>query len=177
MSRIGKLPVEIPSGVKVSLAGGEILIEGPKGKLSHPIPSLITVKEEEGNVWVNTDSNAKQAQADFGTTRAIINNMVKGVAEGWQRKLILSGVGFTAKLSGDKLELATGYSHKTTVTIPQGISCKAQKTEIELESCDKQAVGQIAAKIRKVCPPEPYLGKGIRYSDEQIRRKAGKTGK
>lgn len=177
MSRIGKLPVEIPSGVKASMQGAAIEVEGPKGKLRQMISQLVKVNIEDKQISVSTELNSKQAKADYGTTRALINNMVKGVSEGWTKSLELVGVGFTAQLSGNKLTLATGYSHKVDVMIPTGVDAKVQKTSISLESCDKALVGQLAATIRAVCPPEPYLGKGIKYSDEQVRRKAGKSAK
>jgi large subunit ribosomal protein L6 len=177
MSRVGKQPVAIPSGVKVSIANGEVQVEGPKGKTVHQLGAFISVKDEDGNVVVEPTSKTKQAQSNFGTTRSLIQNMIVGVTEGWTRGLELSGVGFTAQLSGNKLKLSTGYSHDVTLEIPAEVTAKVQKTSIELSSCDKQLVGQIAAKIRRVCPPEPYLGKGIKYRGEQIRRKAGKTGK
>lgn len=177
MSRVGKIPIDIPSGVKVSIANGEVGVEGPKGKLKHRLGAQVVVTQSENQVVVAVQGKGKQAAANFGTTRSIINNMVIGVTEGWKKGLELVGVGFTAKLQGNTLTLATGYSHDVKIEIPQGVDAKVQKTSIALESCDKQLVGQTAAKIREVCPPEPYLGKGVKYSDEQIRRKAGKTGK
>lgn len=177
MSRVGKTPVEIPSGVKVSLTDGEIAIEGSKGKLQHNIPGVIEVQQEDGKLVFSSKQKDRNAQALYGTTRAIINNMVQGVQNGWKRSLELSGVGYTAALQGDKLELIVGLSHEVKLPVPEGVTCKVGKTTIDLESADKQKVGEFAAEIRRVRPPEPYLGKGIKYSDEQIRRKAGKAGK
>lgn len=176
MSRIGKQPVTIPSGVKVVIEGNDIRVEGPKGKLSYQIAPFISAGIEENEVVFSCTATSLQARANFGTSRSIVNGMVKGVSEGWKKALELNGVGFTAQLKGNVLTLATGYSHKTDITIPAGVSCKAEKQSIELEGADKQVVGQTAATIRKVCPPEPYLGKGIRYAGENVRRKAGKAG-
>lgn len=176
MSRVGKIPIELPSGVKAEITPTSIRIEGPKGKLEQPLSRHVKVASEDGKLVVSPQGREKQALANWGTTRAIINNMVTGVTEGWTKSLDLVGVGFTANLSGDVLTLATGYSHKTDVKIPKVVSCKVVKQNIQLESCDKHAVGEMAATIRRVCPPEPYLGKGIRYTDEHVRRKAGKAG-
>ena len=177
MSRVGKQPVTIPSGVKVAIGAGEVTVEGPKGKLSQRISALVKVEQQDGALQVSPLSESKQARADYGTARSLLNNMVLGVTQGWSKKLELVGVGFTAALQGNQLVLNTGYSHQTKMDVPADVTCKAQKTEIELESADKQALGQFAARVRRVCPPEPYLGKGIKYSDEVVRRKAGKTGK
>ncbi len=178
MSRVGKQPIAIPSGVKVEVAADKVRVEGPKGKLEQSLLSDVEVSVEDGQVVVKPSGKAtKQAKANYGTMRALINNMVLGVTEAWKKNLELVGVGFTAKMQGNDLVLNTGYSHETTLSIPAGVDCKVGKTNIDLESADKSLVGNFAATIRKVCPPEPYLGKGIKYSDEHIRRKAGKTGK
>ncbi len=181
MSRVGKQPVELPSGVKAALAGAILSIEGPKGKLSVSLGNSTNATDVKADVKDNTiiltpANSSRQAKSNWGTVRSLVANSVKGVTEGWQRRLELSGVGFTAVLKGTTLTLATGYSHKSDVEIPKEVSIKVEKQSIDLESCDKQLVGQVAATIRAVCPPEPYLGKGIRYSDENVRRKAGKTG-
>lgn len=180
MSRVGKVPVEIPSGVKVSVQGNEVFVEGPKGKLSTKISRLVSVQVNDKNVVVTPPQGvaSKQAKADYGTTRSLINNMVTGVTKGFTKGLELHGVGFTAKINGKDLVLATGYSHEVKLTIPASVTAKVDKnTVITLEGCDRQVLGNFAATVRKVCPPEPYLGKGIKYSDEVVRRKAGKTGK
>lgn len=177
MSRVGKQPVVIPSGVQVAVKGQGIEVQGPRGKLVYNAPAGIVVKVDAGSVLVSPERNDLQSKANYGTTRAIVNNMVKGVTEGWKKALELHGVGFNAKLEGKSLVLSTGYSHDVTLTVPDGVDCKVSKTTVDLESTDKELVGTFAAKIKKVCPPEPYLGKGIRYSGEKIRRKAGKTGK
>ncbi len=177
MSRVGKQPVQVPSGVKAAIAPGSVTIEGPKGKIQHKFPEHIVVKEQEGELVVSPKLNNPQAKADWGTTRAMLKNMIKGVTEGWKRSLELNGVGFTAKMNGNKLVVTTGFSHEVGFDIPKGVSCQVTKTTIDLESVDRHQVGQLAAKIRWTWPPEPYLGKGIKYKEESIRRKAGKTGK
>ena len=177
MSRIGKQPVDVSSGVKAQVSGNVISVEGPKGKLQQKFSPNVSVAMEGSSIVVKPLNGRPQTKADYGTTRSIVNNMVLGVTQGWDRKLELVGVGFTAALQGQTLVLNTGYSHKVEVKIPSGVKANVQKTSIELESCDKQQVGELAAMIRNVCPPEPYLGKGIRYAGEQVRKKAGKSGK
>jgi len=176
MSRVGKAPITVPSGVKVSVEGDTVAVEGPKGKMQHRLGAHVTARLENGILLVECGGNSRQARSNHGTNRSIINNMVVGVVDGWKQSLELNGVGFTAQLNGKTLVLATGYSHKTEITIPSEVTCKTEKQKVELESADKRLVGELAAKIRKVCPPEPYLGKGIKYADEVVRRKAGKAG-
>lgn len=177
MSRIGKLPVEIPSGVSVTLTSGNVAVKGPRGDLSLSIGKGVEVVQEGNTLVVNRLDNTPQAAANHGTTRSIIDNMIVGVTKGWKRSLELNGVGYTASLAGDKLTLKVGFSHDVVMTLPSGITCKIDRSVIELESNDRQAVGNFAAKIRRVRPPEPYLGKGIKYVEETIKRKAGKTAK
>jgi large subunit ribosomal protein L6 len=177
MSRIGKQAVIVPSSVKVENNGNLVRVVGPKGDLSFSLQDGVSVSIDEGAVRVSCFGKSKQARANFGTTRALINNMVNGVTKGWSKKLILSGVGYNAKTSGSVLTLNVGYSHEVNIDIPSSIVCKATGTTVEVEGCDRELVGTIAAKIRDVAPPEPYLGKGIRYDNETVRRKAGKTGK
>lgn len=177
MSRIGKLPVALPSGVKGAVAGGVVSVEGPKGKLSYSIRPGVAVELTDGKFVVSITGTDLQARADYGTARATINNMVQGVSKGWKKTLELNGVGFSAKLQGQKLVLSVGFSHDVTMDIPASLKCNVQKNSIEIESADREALGTFAAKVRDVQPPEPYLGKGIKYSDEKVRRKAGKTGK
>lgn len=178
MSRIGKLPVDLPKGVKSSIQGGIINIEGPKGKLSFRHSNEIAVRVEGDKIIVERRNDSPQARANHGTTRALIKNMIAGVEKGWARVLELNGVGYTAKVQGNKLTLAVGFSHDVEMELPKDIKCSVEKnTVIKLEGPDRQSVGQWASKIRKVQPPEPYLGKGIKYSEEVVRRKAGKTGK
>ena len=177
MSRIGKLPVTLPSGVKGGVAGGVVSVEGPKGKLSYTIRPGIGVELVDGKFVVSMIGTDSQAKADFGTARATINNMVQGVSKGWKKVLELNGVGFNAKVQGQKIVLAVGFSHDVTLDIPTGVKCAVQKNTVEIESADREVLGTFAAKVRDVQPPEPYLGKGIKYLEEKIRRKAGKTGK
>lgn len=180
MSRVGKQPVAIPSGVQAQVKGKEVTIKGPKGQLSFNLGNGVKIVQE-GQVLkvalLDENTEDKQSRSNYGTARAIINGMVLGVTTGWKKSLEMNGVGFTAKLAGQVLTLATGYSHDTKIHVPTGVKCTINKNTIELEACDKEVLGTLAARIRRVCPPEPYLGKGIKYSDEKIRRKAGKTGK
>lgn len=177
MSRIGKLPVALPQGVKGVVSGSLVSVEGPKGKLSFSVRPGVNVALENGIFIVSLTGSDAQAKADYGTTRATINNMVKGVSAGWKKVLELNGVGYTAKLQGKNLVLSVGFSHDVTMQVPDVIKCAVTKNQIELESSDREILGMFAAKVRDVQPPEPYLGKGIKYSDEKVRRKAGKTGK
>lgn len=177
MSRVGKQPVEIPSGVTAKVADGVVSVQGSKGQLEHKVPAGVSVVQEEGSLSVVLEGSDRQARSNYGTTRSYLANMVKGVTEGWTKAVELHGVGYTAKLSGQVLTLTVGFSHDVNIDVPDIVNCKVQKTTIDFESCDKHAVGQLAAKVRAVCPPEPYLGKGIRYVGEHVRRKAGKTAK
>ena len=178
MSRIGKQPVELPAGVKVAIANGVVNIEGPKGKLSQTVGHGVEVHQEGSELLVKKVVDDQQATANYGTTRALLRNMVHGVTNGWTKTLELSGVGYRASLAGKTLQLSVGLSYEVKVDLPEGIAGKVNNnTVIELESIDLQKLGNFAAKIRKIRPAEPYLGKGIKYAGEQIRRKAGKTGK
>ena len=175
MSRVGKKPIQMPSGVKASIEGNLVKIEGSKGKLEYALTKGVSAQLDANTLTLLCDE--VQYSADFGSARANINNMVLGVSTGWKKALEMNGVGFSATLTGSKLKIVCGYSHDVILDVPKSVSCIAEKTSIKLESIDKQVLGNFAASIRKVCPPEPYLGKGIRYSDEVVRRKAGKTGK
>mgnify|MGYP005725858193 CR=1 FL=1 len=178
MSRIGKQPVALPAGVTPKVSPTTVSVQGPRGTLSYKLGSGVEVILEDGALVVRRISGDKQAFANFGTTRALLNNMVIGVTEGWKRSLELSGVGYRATISGQKLTLNVGLSYQVDMDIPREVSCKVDKnTTIHLESNDRELMGNIAAKIRRVRPPEPYLGKGIKYAEETIRRKAGKAGK
>jgi len=177
MSRVGKLPITIPQGVKARVESGKVFVEGPKGKLECALGAGIGAKVEGDKISFSAESSDTQANANWGTARATVNNMVLGVTTGWKKSLEMNGVGFQAKLQGSDLVLSVGFSHDVTVKIPAIVKCAVTKTTIDLESADRQIVGMLAANIRKVQPPEPYLGKGIKYSDEVIRRKAGKAGK
>ena len=152
-------------------------MDGPKGRLSFKIRPGITVELVDGKFIVSIIGSDLQARADYGTARATINNMVLGVSNGWRKILELNGVGYVAKLQGQKLVLSVGFSHDVTMDVPASIKCIVTKNSIDMESADREALGTFAAKVRQVQPPEPYLGKGIKYSDEKVRRKAGKTGK
>jgi len=165
--------------VEVNIKGSHVRVKGPKGELSHTFPASMEISMEDGNVVVNRPSDERAHRALHGMTRAIINNMVVGVSTGFEKVLEINGVGYRAELTGKNLTLNVGYSHPVVVVPPEGISFEVdQRTrQIKIMGYDKQMVGQVAADIRKVRPPEPYKGKGIKYLDERIRRKAGKAGK
>jgi large subunit ribosomal protein L6 len=177
MSRIGKSPIELPSGVDVTVAGNDVTVKGPKGSLVQDIQPSISVEVNEGTVNVSRDSDERQVRALHGLTRSLINNMVIGVTDGYSKELTAVGVGYRAALKGSRLELQVGFSHPVNIEAPDGISFDVpEPTKIIVSGIDKQKVGQVAANIRAVRPPEPYKGKGIRYVDEHVRRKAGKAG-
>lgn len=180
MSRIGKQPVAIPSGVKVTNSGSLLKIEGPKGKAEHVINNKFEYKVENNEVVVVPRTNVekdKASKAQFGTERAVIANKVKGVADGYVKVLLLKGVGYRAQMQGTKITMAMGFSHPVVFEIPAGVKAEVteNQTKITVTGTDKQLVGETAAKLRKVKPPEPYQGKGIMYEDERVRRKAGKS--
>lgn len=178
MSRIGKLPVELPAGVTASLEAGNVLkVKGPKGELSQAFSGDMEIKVEGNVITVSRPSDDKQHRALHGLTRALIANMVKGVNEEYSKELEIVGVGYRAQLSGTKLVLSVGFTHNVEIEAEPGIRFEVpQQTSIIVRGVDKQQVGQVAANIRQVKPPEPYKGKGIRYKDEHVRRKEGKTG-
>ena len=176
MSKIGKQPVIIPAGVKVALKDNAVIVEGPKGKLIFGLSDMVEVKQDENQIVVKSISKNKNAQAFFGTTRAIINNMVKGVTEGFRKELQIVGVGYKAQCKDKYLILQIGFSHPVEIKINEDIKVSTPSTtKIVVEGIDKAKVGQFAANVRKVCPPEPYKGKGIRYVDEVVRKKLGKA--
>ncbi len=178
MSRIGKLPVQVPSGVTASLSGSSFSVKGPKGEMSLSVRPEVAVEVGDGVVTVSKlgQEGDRLAQALFGTTRALIQNMVIGVTDGYQRKLEINGVGYGAEIQGQNIQLNLGFSHPVTLPIPSTVSVECpNQTTVLISGCDKQQVGQFAAKVRKLRPPEPYKGKGIKYDDEVIRRKAGKA--
>ena len=181
MSRVGKQPIQIPSGVKAVIAGQLLKVEGPKGKLSREVRPEITVTEEAGSLQINIKEDTKQSNAFHGMERALIANMVKGVSEGFVKELSLIGTGYRADQAGKNINLALGYSHPIDFEVPEGVKATVVKENrdvfIKLESADKQLVGQVAARIRDLRAPEPYKGKGVRYKDEVVKTKAGKTGK
>ena len=177
MSRIGKIPVKIPSGVKVTIQNEEITVEGPKGKLKQKFHPVITFEDKGGEIVVGRQNEEKQAKAFHGLYRNLLNNMVIGVTTGFNRSLIVTGVGFKAEVQGKLLSLNLGYSNDIFVAIPDGLSVVAEQGgKLTISGIDKQRVGEFAAQIRKLRGPEPYKGKGIRYEDEIIRRKVGKSG-
>ncbi|MEI7962789.1 MAG: 50S ribosomal protein L6 [Verrucomicrobiota bacterium] len=177
MSRIGKTPISLPDKVKVSVSYGNLItVEGSKGKLSWELPKGITISIEGTTLNVARANDERQVRALHGLSRALINNMVTGVSNGFRRDLEIQGVGFRAAVKGDKLDLSIGYSHPVLFQIPNEIKVAVtDNTKISIEGIDKHLVGQVAADIRAYYPPEPYKGKGIRYSDEVVRRKEGKT--
>lgn len=176
MSRLGKKPVTIPSGVKVNVAGRTINVEGPKGKLSYTAQPQIDVKIDGNEVYVHRSGDEGQSKAFHGLTRALIQNMVFGVSQGYRKALEIQGVGYSATLKGKKLELAVGFANKITKDIPPGVDVKVDGgTKIEITGPDKQKVGQFASEVRAVRKPEPYKGKGIRYEGEQVKLKPGKA--
>ena len=179
MSRIGRLPVAIPSGVQIDVQGSNVHVKGPKGEMKRTFSTLVDIAMENGQVVITRNSDAAAERALHGTTRAVIANMVRGVSSGFSVVLEVEGVGYRAELEGKNLALFVGYSHPVKVEPPVGISFEVDlKTrQIKVLGYDKEVVGQTASEIRRVRPPEPYHGKGIRYAGEKIRRKAGKAGK
>lgn len=174
MSRVGKLPIKIPSGVTVDINGQEISVKGIKGQLKQLIPADIKAEISENQIIFSVASQSKNTAAFWGLSRALINNMVKGVTEGFEKRLEIEGVGYKAVLQGVDLVLSLGFSHPINIKAPQGVVFKVEKNVIIISGIDRQTVGQIAAEIRSKKKPEPYKGKGIRYTGEVVRRKAGK---
>lgn len=178
MSRIGKRPIEIPNGVKVALNDAVLEVKGPKGTLARKIMEGVSLDISDAAITVDRVDNGLKARAAHGLTRTLINNMVLGVTKGFEKSLEISGVGYRAEAKGEVLNLSLGYSHPVNFALPKGIEVEVDKmTKILVKGIDKELVGQTAAKIRSFRGPEPYKGKGIKYSDEKILRKAGKTGK
>lgn len=179
MSRIGRLPITVPKGVDVRIDGSTITVKGPRGQLVYTFPARMQVEMEDGTIMVKRSTDERQDRSLHGMTRALINNMVTGVNTGFHRILEVNGVGYRAEVQGKNLVLYVGYSHPVTMEPPEGIffETDAKTRQIKVLGYDKQMVGQVAADIRKVRPPEPYQGKGIKYLEEKIRRKAGKAGK
>ena len=176
MSRIGKQPIAIPPKVKVEVKGQKVSVEGPKGKLNWELPRRTSLKVDNGKVVVSRSGDDSESRALHGLSRALVNNMVKGVAEGFTKKLEIQGVGFKAAVTGKVVNLSLGYSHPINYNIPDQIKVTVEEnTKLTIEGPDRQVVGQVAAEIRAFYPPEPYKGKGVRYSDERVVRKEGKT--
>ena len=169
MSRVAKAPVELPGGVEFSLSGMTASVKGSKGQLSMELNSEVEVKQEDNTLTVSPRSGSRFSTAIAGTTRALLANMVRGVSEGFEKKLELVGVGYRAQAQGNKLNLTLGFSHPVVFEVPEGVSVETpSQTEVVVKGTDKQRVGQVAAEIRRYRPPEPYKGKGVRYSDERV---------
>lgn len=178
MSRIGRLPIAVPSGVDITLVESEVTVRGSRGTMAQRLPASITVAQEDGSLLVRRDSDEPNVRALHGLMRSLLANMVTGVTTGFTKTLLITGVGYRATLDGSGLRLAVGYSHPVDIPAPDGITFTVPvPTRIEVSGINKELVGELAAKIRQVRPPEPYLGKGIRYENEIVRRKAGKAGK
>ena len=176
MSRVGRKPIPLPKGVNVALAPDSVSVKGPKGELKRMLPSGVTVKVVPGNIEVVRDDDSRQNRSKHGLVRALVANMVKGVTDGFERKLEINGVGYRAEVAGQKITFALGYSHPVVYDMPKGLSAKVEKNVITLGHIDREILGEVAAKIRSFRPPEPYKGKGVKYVEETIRRKVGKTG-
>jgi large subunit ribosomal protein L6 len=175
MSRIGKQPIELPAGVNVAISPGRVQVNGPLGELSQNVPQRMQIEQDDGTIVVKRPTERGDDRALHGLTRSLVANMVEGVTKGFEKRLELQGVGYRASLRGSDLELNVGFSHPVVIRPPQGISFEVpEATSVLVKGIDKQQVGEIAAQVRKVRPPEPYKGKGIRYEGEYVRRKVGK---
>ncbi|WP_062298291.1 50S ribosomal protein L6 [Demequina maris] len=178
MSRIGKIPVPVPAGVDVTIEGADVIVKGPKGSLTHTVAAPITVEKGDEGLEVKRPNDERVSKSLHGLTRTLIANMVTGVTSGYEKKLEIVGTGYRVALKGSDLEFALGFSHPVVVTPPEGITFTVEgPTKFTVAGISKQQVGEVAANIRKIRKPEPYKGKGVRYAGEQVRRKAGKTGK
>lgn len=177
MSRIGKLPITVPSGVTITVDQDVITVNGPKGSLSQFTMPGVNVTQSEGSVLVTRESEQREHRAKHGLMRSLVNNMVMGVTEGFEKKLEINGVGYRAAVEGNRVKLALGFSHDVYYPIPEGIQISVEQNVITVKGINKQQVGQVSAEIRALKKPEPYKGKGIKYSDERIIRKSGKSGK
>ncbi|HEY3502160.1 MAG TPA: 50S ribosomal protein L6 [Actinocatenispora sp.] len=178
MSRIGRKPIPVPTGVDVNIDGATVSVKGPKGELSHTLAEPITAKIEDGTLYVERPNDERRSRALHGLSRTLVNNLVVGVTDGYSKVLEIQGTGYRVQAKGSDLEFALGFSHPVVVAAPDGISFSVQKpTQLTVSGINKQLVGEVAANIRKIRPPEPYKGKGVRYQGENVRRKAGKAGK
>jgi len=177
MSRVGKLPVKLPQGVKVAVSGGLVSVQGPKGRATQALPEGIACEVVENEIRVSRADETKRQKALHGLMRSLLSNAVRGVSEGFSRQLQIEGIGYRAQLQGTDLNLTLGFSHPVVYKVPEGITVTLEgQTKIAVSGTDRQRVGQVAAEIRGLKPPEPYKGKGIRYADEHVKRKVGKTG-
>ena len=176
MSRIGRKVLPLPKGVTLTQKAGAVSVKGPKGELSKPLPEGISLKAETDKVTVLRADDSRQNRSKHGLIRAHLANMVKGVTDGWTRELEINGVGYRAEVAGDTINMALGYSHPVAFKLPKGVTAKVEKNRVMLTSADRDLVGQTAAKVRELRPPEPYKGKGVKYVEEVIKRKVGKAG-
>jgi large subunit ribosomal protein L6 len=176
MSRIGRKLLPLPKGVTLSQKTGSVSVKGPKGELTKTVPTGITIKTESDKIQVLRADDSRENRSKHGLVRAHLANMVKGVTDGWTRELEINGVGYRAEVTGDAMTMALGYSHPIVFKLPKGVSAKVEKNRIMLSSADRDLVGQTAAKVRELRPPEPYKGKGVKYMEEVIKRKVGKAG-
>ncbi len=176
MSRIGRRPIPLPKGVTLEQGEGEVRVSGPKGRLAERVPALIELEVTDGEIQCRRPDDRKPTRALHGLTRALVANMVRGVSEGFQKELEVEGVGYRAESKGGKLNLSVGYSHPVVMEVPKGLEVSVDGNRIRIAGADRAQVGQFAADVRSVRPPEPYKGKGIRYAGERIRRKVGKAG-
>jgi large subunit ribosomal protein L6 len=178
MSRIGKAPVPVPSGVDITIVGTNVTVKGPKGSLARELPGAITIRQDGDTLLVERPDDERESRAFHGLARALVNNMVVGVTDGYRKSLEIAGTGYRVTAKGGALEFALGFSHPVVVNAPDGITFTVERpTLFHVAGIDKQLVGEVAANIRKIRPPEPYKGKGVKYQGEVIRRKAGKAGK
>ena len=176
MSRIGKKPVTVPKGVTVNVKDGQLAVKGPKGELKRPFPSNVKMTTEGDKLVLTRDGESREERTNHGMARSHLANMVKGVSEGWVRELEINGVGYRAEVKGESLNMVLGYSHPIDYKLPKGVAAKVEKNRIILSGSDKEVLGQTASELRAMRLPEPYKGKGVKYVEEVIRRKAGKSG-
>jgi large subunit ribosomal protein L6 len=176
MSRIGRKVLPLPKGVTLVQKAGSVSVKGPKGELTKAIPTGVSIKTEADKITVVRENDERQNRAKHGLMRAHLANMVKGVTDGWTRELEINGVGYRAEVAGDTMTMALGYSHPVVFKLPKGVAAKVDKNKVTLTSADRDLVGQTAAKVRELRPPEPYKGKGVKYAEEVIKKKVGKAG-
>lgn len=176
MSRIGRMPITVPTGVNIDITDDSVIVKGPKGTLAQTVPEGISVRREDGQLLVERASDHRTHRSLHGLTRSLINNMVVGVSQGFEKRLEIVGTGYRAQATGDSFTIAVGFSHPVVVKAPEGVAFNMDGPRMVISGINKQVVGELAAQIRRIRPPEPYKGKGIRYQGEYVRRKAGKVG-